>query len=460
MDSFSTLSNPDPLGVLGVDQQQQAKLAAMQTAEQQKALLASYDPANVLAGQKMVYANTPDAPALKFGTTATDPVLQFGELAGNGINNFYAMRQYKQQQQQAKDMASQYNAANLKYQDMATQLAQQQAETKAAHIELANRSMATLNNPDATPEEKQQAMANLNTAMEGTFGTKFGETMAPQLAHNALAQETGTAEGQKTVAEKSAILKHAIGSGYGPGQLEVGGVPQPGRMTSFKYMTGTDPVTSQDITRKDLENQQTANTVAAQPAKLEREAVSENLSNSIKAVEAKYADAKANIDVLTGQGRLEEAEAAKKHLDEGRGIYDQAVANYEHMTAGQVKLFNSQMKSLKLPYELPEKEEKKLTAVTNKGKVTQFYDAKTGQAVKPTDMAPPAPVPAQSPAPAPKAAPAKAKPKAKPATPSKPLVDFSFMGGTPHQNDPTQKILVKPQYDPVTGKVYLFEMGH
>jgi hypothetical protein len=78
------------------------------------------------------------------------------------------------------------------------------------------------------------------------------------------------------------------------------------------------------------------------------------------------------IDKLTGENKLEEANDLKGRLAEGRQRYDQLVGLYDSLTPGQIKLYNSQFKSMNLPYELPDK---KMTPTTYMGKVTGFTDS-------------------------------------------------------------------------------------
>jgi len=194
----------------------------------------------------------------------------------------------------------------------------------------------------------------------------------------------GTGKGQETVAEKSAVLGHARGSGYGPENLEVNGIPQPGRVNSYKYMTGDTPTTSQDIRKanNELQKQQVdlgmaQNNLAAQPTQLKQEAEGRALENHNKQVQAKYAEALRQIDVWKGQNEMDKAQKEETRLNEGYSRWQEANAHYATMTPGQIKAFNAGMKSLGLPYTLVEKED--LKAVTEKGKVTQFYDPGTMQ---------------------------------------------------------------------------------
>lgn len=302
---------------------------------------------------------TPTAPALKFGVDAKgigDGVVQG---LGNALNNALQMKQYGQQQ----DQVTQYNQ---RMQDLSQQM-------------------------DLAAAQKQQ-QADLAAAEEAKFVQSLPERVRPyyqqaddvgrramllDLSRPGLAPGIGEADALKKISEHDALM--AVVKQYGP--LEIDGKPNPAAVRAYSELIGKSAYLSTDaskavidVNKANVDLKKAQNDLGAQPGQLKRQALNEELGLTIKKVEAKYAEAMALADKLTAEGKITEANDLKTRTVEGRKRYDQAVAAYDTLTPGQIKLMNSQFKSLGTPYELPEKKENKLTPVKNKGKVTGFTD--------------------------------------------------------------------------------------
>lgn len=368
--------------------QQQAQLATELTNDEAKRIADAQDAvvvAQVKAAQGMGGYPDLDTNVQAFGVS--DGILK-GLAAGAG--NFMKVRAYNQQQKQLQQAYGVY--ADSQRAQMA-QL-QAQADARAAREQSGMGLMApqmqpfyaAMDSAGRTQLLKEQG-ARVAAPLEGEAQGLKARAAAPYegeaegIKAKASAQGKGEAKAAEAIAERSGVLKHAMASGYGPAQLEVGGVPQIGRVNSYRYMTGQNPTTSLDLTREELANRNAdvqyragALKLGALPGQLQREAAKDQLGIMHAQVEARYGDALKQIDLLTGENKLKEAETAKQKLLTYRPLYDQAIAKYEGMTPGQVKLFNSQMKSQNLPYELPEKPEAKYSPVKHDGRVTGWTD--------------------------------------------------------------------------------------
>lgn len=332
---------------------------------------------NLMALMRRSSINQPAAPALNFNVNARNVGEGVVQGLGNGINNAMQLGQFRRAQEQrqaAIDLAQRYDlaAAQKKQQDLAT----------------GNNALAILANPNATPVERLTAFQGLNAVSGGEFAKTMGSQFATPVfsagGNRAAAPDQGAADALKKASEFDALMKKV--QEIGP--LEVNGIPQPQAVRAYQALFNRSPYTSLDankevidLNRANVGLKMDQNELGAQPGKLKREALGEELGLSIQKVTAKYAEANALIDKLTGENKLKEAQELRTRLDEGRKRYDQAISAYDSLTPGQVKLLNSRFKSMDLPYELPEKKEGTLKAVTKDGKVQEFYDPETGRIV-------------------------------------------------------------------------------
>ncbi len=329
----------------------------MSQATQQSGLLQQNALQQTLMGSKgdqlarMLYAPTavPDAPRL---TINTDPQSTGSGIVGglgDALNNAMQMGQYRQanaQRQSLMDLARQ--------RDLAAQAEAQKKAQKEAEF------VSTL--PEGLRSFYQQS---------DDIGRR---AILTDLAQPFLGAPRGQGQGAEQAAKVDTLIQKRK-------PTDIGGVPQPANIDYNRALLGSAPTTAADLNKQALEIKKAQNELGAQPALLKEQLLGAHLENSIKAVTAKYAESKAALDKLVGEGELEKAEEMKTKLSQGEAVYNHNLTNYAQLTPGQVKLFNSQMKSNKMPFELPEKDEKtgELKAVTEKGKVKQFYDATTGQ---------------------------------------------------------------------------------
>lgn len=341
---------------------------ALQTAANLKALTQNLNTANTgLRGMGTLAGAYPDAPKLQFGVNADSVGEGIVQGLGNAVNNTLALRNYGQQTRAVKDLAAQYQQQR----QAALELAQRQEQDAAAQEQNQYRTLS-----EQYPDLAQAYAYSDREGRKKLWGDMAATRITPI---------TGTAEGQKQV-NQGQVINQAVNA---MPPIELGGMPQPGAMDNVRQIRGTAPTTSLDVTKSYLANQQAdvnlqkdKNTLAAQPEQLKQQIIGAQLDNNNKMVTAKYADAKAQADLLLAQGKVDEANRLTASLDEGMKLYNDYATRYDKLTPGQIKLFNSQMKAIKAPFELPEKNVPKYQAISKDGKVQQLFDPVTGQVVK------------------------------------------------------------------------------
>lgn len=356
---------------------------ALQTAANVKALTQQYNAQN--AGLRGLAGSMPDAPQLKFGVDVPSGSIAEGitQGLGNATNNFLQMRNYGQQQQAVKDMATQYQ----QQQAYARDLAQKQANETQQRFGNASQAFAGIDPRLQTAFDladaanKEKLIAEYGTTSFIPYRQKIEKTGGVQ-ADFAAGDQTVKELGQRSiplynqdaqgVAKPLTPQQAAQAKTYGQ---EVDTVEQ----ARNRALDITSKIQTLNANAPKVATAAKANALDLAGKQLSNEQAALNVAQ--EKVNLKYADALKQIDVLTGKGELDKAQTAKTNLDQGRTRYDQAIAAYPTWGNGKIKLFNSQMKSLGLPYELPEKAE--LKATTEKGKVKEFYDAETGIVTKP-----------------------------------------------------------------------------
>lgn len=353
--------NPlDPNGLIAPLQQSSgAQLAGYNTAIQNaiaKSVLGASRPADMQAA-----LSYPSAPSLQFSPNPT-----FAQGVGEGIGNFMALRNYRTRTEML-------NQAVLR---------QQEKEKKQMEMlkatEVANQTRRTTGRGLLKPEEQ-----SFYDVLPGDEQDKILIKRATGKADAAMAPDQGLAEGQKKIAEHDALV--AAIQKIGPletrnAQGEM--VPNPVAVRAYSELIGKTPYLTLDANNDYIEAKQnnvnlkkSENELGAQPGQLKREALKSELEIKQEQVNLKYADALKMVDKLTAESKLDEANELKTRLSEGRKRYDQLVNLYDSLTPGQIKLYNSQFKSMNLPYELPEKAENKKTPIKHKGEVTGFTDS-------------------------------------------------------------------------------------
>lgn len=355
------MNNPlDPNGLIAPLQQSTgAQLAGYNTAIQ-----------NAVAKSMMASTRTPDmqaalsypsAPSLQFDA---DP--GFSQGVGNGISNFYALKNYRSRTEMLNNAVLEQREKEKQQQDML-------AATASANQERRKTGRGLLK-----PEEQ-----SFYDVLSPDEQDKLLIKRATGKADVAMAPDQGNAEAQKKLAEYDALTE-AIRK-IGPletrnpqGEM----VPNPVAIRAYSELLNKTPYLTLDankdfigVKKANVDLKEAENNLGAQPGQLKRAALSETLANSKAAVDAKYAEALKLADKLTAENKLQEADDLKGRLAEGRPLYEDALNKYDTLTPGQIKLMNSKFKALSLPYELPEKKDNKMTPIKYKGKVTGFTDA-------------------------------------------------------------------------------------
>lgn len=397
--------------------QQQMALQSAQNLKQLTQALQLQNAGN--HGLSSLYSAYPDAPQLQLGVDVPSHSIAEGvtQGLGNAVNNAIAMRNYGQRTKMLNDLGAQYQQEHKQAYDLAQRQEQDaQANERNQYQALSERY------PDLA---QTYAYAN----REGR--NKIWGDLASQRVPIVLSPEKQTSDKvggvQANFAAGDQTNRELTSRNIPLYNTDKNGVQTPlsPAQASQAEIYGQKPDTVENTLKRNQEitsGQQTINKAAPsvataaesnaldiQSKKLGNQG--QALSNSMQAVNLKYADVLKQVDLLLGQGKVDEANRLKTGLQEGQKLYNDYVAGYGGLSNGQIKLFNSHMKSINAPFTLPEKDEYK--AVTEKGKVKQFYDPQSGQVYKPGEV----PVNTGGVAvPAPKAAPqpvAKPKPKTK-----------------------------------------------
>lgn len=288
-----------------------------------------------------------------------------------GLNNAMQLGAYRRQQenqQQLVDLAIQQDLARA-------QKEQALLLEKQRQIDLGNQSLGALN-PTLDPMQLQ-ALQNANIASGGSLFPELAQRFGQGQVDLGMVVPQATAEAQGKVAGIG-VLDDAMQQA---GPLSVQGVPQEGAVNKYRQLYGQAPITQQDIEGKEIQNEKGRQDLAYTPVQRQQQLEMNEIKIATDKVNAKYAEATAQLDNLLKQNKLEEYQEAKEKLEQGRQMWDKAMASYGNMTQGQVELINAKFKSLELPYELPNKQ--KLEKVVNKGEVKSFADPYTGTVYKP-----------------------------------------------------------------------------
>lgn len=332
----------------------------------------------MMRGQTQRPMAPPNAPKLNFDTNATGIGTGIMQGLGNAVNNSLQMRQFGQQQQaqqqymqQQRDWQQQLDLALAEKQKAADLAAAQKAANEEIALGgLTPRARATFGLMD--PEGKRPF---LNALAQPDLGGFVGQGKGAEA--KAAAPGLGEADAMQKVTAYDALMK-AIES-IGP--LETNGVPNPPAIRAYSQLLGGKPYTSLDASndvidakRNKIGMDKDANDLAYQPQRLENQNQADQLANSRAQIELKYADALKEADMILGQGKVDEAQKLKDHLTQGRKLWEDAMSKYDQMTPGQVKLFNSRMHGLEVPFSLPEKKEPVRKPLTRFGQVTGFVD--------------------------------------------------------------------------------------
>jgi hypothetical protein len=368
-------ANPlDPQGLTsGIQQSTLAQLAGYGGDTQKaltKSLFSSGKPVDMQAA--MYY---PDAPQLKFDTNATGIGTGIMQGLGNAVNNYQTIKNYRTRTEMLNNAVLEQRQREQQQQDMLAKQDRANMERRAtAGLQL--------------PESVREIYNNASPEAQDKIYEQYGAGRVT----NALKPEDGAAEGAKAIAEWQALRQQVAQIG----ELEIKDpktgemIPNPTAVRAYSELMKKNPYLTLDAEqdliktrRADAQLEFEENKVAAQPGKLAREAQHDALALKKAQVEADYAEAEKAIDIALGQGRVEEAKAARENLTAGRPVYEQFLSTYDKRSPGEIQLFNSRMESMKLPYRLPKKPETVYKATTKDGMVRELYDPRTGLVIQP-----------------------------------------------------------------------------
>lgn len=367
-DSGMMRGNPlDPNGLIAPIQQGALNQTAM-AENQLRNLMKIYQGAGSGLSPELRAAQLyPDAPDLKFGGNGRHWSDALTAGGSNFLNNYQQLKNYRRRTEML-------NGAVLE------QRKREQDQTDMLRRQEETANTRRTNGRGHLSQEEQVFFDSLSPEEQDKILVK----RATGKADAAMAPDQGRAEGEKAIAERTALIEELkklppLEVKNAKGEM----VPNPAGVRAYSELMARNPYLTLDANQDYIETQQanvnlksSQNDLQAQPGELKRKATSEQLDISKKQVEVKYADAMALIDKLTGENKLEEAKELKTRLTEGRPLYEQALANWENLTPGQIKLMNSKFKSMNTPFELPEKKEEKneLKPLKNKGVITGWYD--------------------------------------------------------------------------------------
>jgi hypothetical protein len=280
-----------------------------------------------------------------------------------GLNNAMQLGAYRREQDSQKQMI-----------DLAMQKDLAAAQQKQQMLDLGNANIRALY-PNLAPEQLA-ALQAVNSVSGGEFFTEQGGNFGKQQMDLSGIVPQATAEAQGKVAGLDVLGQEMQGT-----PLTVKGIPQQDAVNRYQQLYGTAPQTDlsiqgdvldvatkdENLTAKKFDNRY-------KPVQQQQETTLNALQITQQQVKTKYAEVLAEIDRLTGEGKLEEAQQAKALADEGKALWDTLVSQYDTLTDGEIKMANSKFKALDTPFELPERNTRKLTAVSKDGSVKQFYD--------------------------------------------------------------------------------------
>ncbi len=294
---YSSLSNPFQA------QEEQARLSALLSDAQNRQLLQMYSPAAVGAQARGYAALAPDPPKLQFGIDNSDPSQALSLGIGNGINNYFAMRNYRQQQSLYNDLAGQYKQAELARQKQVADLAENARQKQLSGTTLTS----TLLDPAATTEARRNALINYSRY----DGGETAKELAKIGREASTAPLVGTGEGQKDLAKAEAKIAGAQAHPLYSAQ----GVPQAAGIDARRTILGFDPTTTTDLNQKEatLRSTQIANAtnegkLAEQPREFQRQEANFQLDLVKKQVDNEIAVIRKRFEPILQQQALDRGE--------------------------------------------------------------------------------------------------------------------------------------------------------
>lgn len=355
---MSSLNPLDPNGLIAPLQQSSgAQLAGYNTAIQNalaKNFLSTSHPVDMQAA-----INYPDSPSLKFDA---DP--GFSQGIGNGISNFYALKNYRSRTEMLNNAVLEQREKEKQQRDMlaATTAANQERRTKGRDL--------------LKPEEQS-----------------FYDVLSPDEQDKILAEhanaKTKSLTGIETDQAKLNWQRerfHAL-TGKFPEQIFAQGnqgALTPQVHSAWKYVYNAEPPKDAlDFKKRFAESGSSVE--GYRGAKIDNETRGPRnqaaldgqlLSNYTAGVNAKFAEKMKEIDYWRGKGEAQKAKDMEKNAGDGNLRFNQLMSIYDKLTPGEIKQYNAIFKSQGVGdiFQLPEKDENTLKPVINKGKVMAWTD--------------------------------------------------------------------------------------
>ena len=304
-------------------QTQQAQLSTDQTRLLMQALRAEQ-------GQRAYNANRP--PQLDFNVDARTPFEGIAKGIGSGLSNGLQLRAYGQQNR----------ALQQQQQQQQTYLAQQQAllqqQAQAESARQTNYLGSLKSNPVYAPLVMPYEMGNTTTRGD------IEKLVADNEAKRTFTPLLGTATGQGKFNENRAIIDGAAGLGYGPNNLEVGGVPQAAKINYYRGLTGDNtPTLTPDLKKTQLVNEEIrlGNQTRSLkndylPLEQSTKLLTDKANMQIKQIEAAAKQAQIDLDIEAGGLKNDTSAAQLKAIERKQTLLTQA-SEFKQNIADQLK---------------------------------------------------------------------------------------------------------------------------
>lgn len=295
-------------------QTEQAQQSELMTKEQLQQLQSLIDPSTNLALMSRQAQVAGDTPGLKFGFSSSNPASMLAEGIGGGINNYYAMKGHRQQQQMYQDIIAQNQRAQAEKRDLLMGQINAQARQDQDQLDYIGKTR-----PDLLPLARVANREQRAAMMTKEIGLGY-------------APAEGTAEGQKQVSKGQAV--NTAVSQMPP--VERNGIPIPAQVDARHNIQGYAPTTTVDVNRDVIANKksmvdlkQGENQLSVQPTQLQQDIELKKLQIAQQVVEAQFAEQEKQLKIKRDQ-------LANK---QGSLDYKKGLEEYKRFEQGQ-RLFN------------------------------------------------------------------------------------------------------------------------
>lgn len=385
------------LGNVFEAQQQQAQQAQILNDEQLKRYLDVTDPTSGLRLAQTAANAQGSYPSISNDIQAVGPA--DGLLKGftRGLENRQKLNAYKHQAAAQNDIAQQYQTAQAqRKQFLDQQIAGQHQQAGVIGQKLGGRvgELYPYLNNAGQQAALGDVLKNENALIYDPKRKNALDQIEIQNAPaKAVAAEQGNIKANQERLNDQSNRIYAL-TGKRPQDIFAGantGMLTPQVQGAWRYVYGNEPPADALTTQKRVAEIGTA-AEGYRGAQIENQTRGErneaslqgqNLQNSMREVELRYADTLKQLEQQAAQGKVQEATAARQQLEQAKGLYQEAIQSYKGMSDEQIDTINAQFKSLGTPFILPKRNEQKLKAVVKDGKVQQFYDPATGKVMKP-----------------------------------------------------------------------------